>query len=267
MRKDDTGAEVRQLQIRLADRGYAVETDGWYGPKTEAAVRDFQRVSGLLADGIAGPKTLAFIAGGKRDPKHLTQADIEQAAVTLDVAAAAILAVNEVEAQGHGFDGAGRPLILFERHVMFRRLAAAGEDADALAAKWPALVNPKRGGYCGGDQEWYRLGLARQIHRDIADESASWGKFQIMGYHWQVCGYASVGSFVEAMSQNEGWHLKAFVDFVEADAALHKALKARKWAEFAKLYNGPAYKENLYDAKLAAAYNRHAGANLEEAAA
>ena len=50
--------------------------------------------------------------------------------------------------------------------------------------------------------------------------------------------------------------LDAFVTFIASDATLHKALKARKWAEFAKLYNGPAYKENLYDAKLAQAYER-----------
>ncbi|MDO8932864.1 MAG: N-acetylmuramidase family protein [Rhodocyclaceae bacterium] len=259
MRKDDTGAEVRRLQDLLAAAGFDVEKDGWYGPKTEQAVREFQQRRGLVADGIAGPKTLAVLGGAAPDPKHLTQADIERAAQALDVSPAAIIAVNEVEAQGNGFDSSGRPLILFERHVMYKRLAAAGEDADALAAKFPELVNPKRGGYRGGAQEWFRLELARQIHRDIANESASWGKFQIMGYQWHTCGYGSIEAFVGAMGECEYKHLAAFVDFVQADPALHKALKARKWADFARLYNGPAYKENLYDSKLASAYARHAG--------
>ena len=46
---------------------------------------------------------------------------------------------------------------------------------------------------------------------------------------------------------------------VEAEPALHKALKAKKWPEFAKRYNGPAFARNLYDVKLERAYERHAG--------
>ncbi|WP_269719454.1 N-acetylmuramidase domain-containing protein [Aeromonas veronii] len=30
-----------------------------------------------------------------------------------------------------------------------------------------------------------------------------------------------------------------------------KALQGRKWADFARRYNGPAFKENDYDTKLA----------------
>ena len=47
-------------------------------------------------------------------------------------------------------------------------------------------------------------------------------------------------------------------DCVEAEPALHKAIKARKWVDVASLYNGPAYKANLYDIKLARAYDRYA---------
>ncbi|MCR8935678.1 N-acetylmuramidase domain-containing protein [Pseudomonas sp. A4] len=43
----------------------------------------------------------------------------------------------------------------------------------------------------------------------------------------------------------------------DRSAVLHKALKGRKWAEFAKLYNGPDYQRNLYDIKLQRAYERH----------
>ncbi|MDD5175744.1 MAG: N-acetylmuramidase family protein [Sterolibacterium sp.] len=260
MRKNDTGAEVRRLQDQLAAAGFEVETDGWYGPKTEQSVREYQQRKGLVADGIAGQKTLDLLSGNLASPKHLTHADIERAAQALEVSPAAILAINEVESLGSGFLANGRPVILFERHVMYQRLKDAGKDVDTLSRQYTELVNPKRGGYRGGAQEWYRLELARQIDSDAANESASWGKFQIMGYHWQTCGYGSVQAFVDAMGESEAQHLAAFVAFVAADPALHKALKARKWAEVAKLYNGPAYKENLYDTKLARAYERHAGA-------
>lgn len=256
MRKGDIGTDVSNLQRRLASADFDVERDGWFGPKTEAAVIAFQRRCGLVADGIAGPKTISALAAGRVDPRLLKQADIDRAADRLSTSFAAIMAVNEVESRGHGFLG-DNPVVLFERHIMYRRLADAGQDAERLAATYPELINQKRGGYRGGAQEWFRLRLARAIDDIPAVESASWGQFQIMGYHWQALGYASALDFVAAMTTGEAAQLDAFCRFIEAEPALHKALKARKWAEFAKLYNGPAYKENLYDTKLAAAYARH----------
>lgn len=256
--KGDTGADVRELQARLISAGYSVERDGWFGDNTEAAVREFQRKAFLVADGIAGSKTMAALLG-RSTSRMLGQTDIDTAAEMLGVQVAAVMAVNEVESRGEGFLN-GNPIVLFERHVMHRRLDEAGKDADALAALYPDLINPKRGGYKGGAQEWFRLNLARQIDPAIASESASWGAFQIMGYHWRVLGYDSIDDFVSAMSRNEAAQLDAFVRFILADEGLHKALKARKWADFAKGYNGPAYKVNLYDTKLQRAYERYAAA-------
>jgi peptidoglycan hydrolase-like protein with peptidoglycan-binding domain len=51
---------VRQLQRRLRSDGYyAGPVDGLYGPRTVAAVQRFQRASGLVADGVAGPQTMS----------------------------------------------------------------------------------------------------------------------------------------------------------------------------------------------------------------
>jgi peptidoglycan hydrolase-like protein with peptidoglycan-binding domain len=52
------GADVRQAQERLRAAGFdPVRTDGVYGPDTAAAVRAFQQVHGLTADGQIGPVT------------------------------------------------------------------------------------------------------------------------------------------------------------------------------------------------------------------
>ncbi len=47
--------EVKKLQLALQKAGYDVDADGFFGHGTEEAVKAFQRVNGLVADGIAGP--------------------------------------------------------------------------------------------------------------------------------------------------------------------------------------------------------------------
>ena len=60
------GDAVRALQVALNARGFPCSpVDGLYGAATEAAVLAYQRSAGLLADGIAGPRTQAAL--GLRD--------------------------------------------------------------------------------------------------------------------------------------------------------------------------------------------------------
>lgn len=260
LRLGDRGADVSYLQRQLVAAGARLDADAIYGSATRNAVVAFQATHGLVADGIAGPKTWSTLSAGRRDPRHLTDADLQHAADRLQVDIAAVRAVNEVESKGTGFLPDGRPVILYERHIMYRQLAAAGLDADALAAKYPALVNPKRGGYAGDAAEYARLASASQISAACALEATSWGAFQIMGFHWKALGYPDVFAFVDAMKVSEAEQLEAFVRFVLADKVLLAALRGKKWAKFAELYNGKAYAENLYDVKLERAFDRYSRA-------
>lgn len=267
LRHGQRSQAVRELQRQLNRRGAGLELDGHYGDTTEAAVRAHQAQVGLVVDGIAGPKTLGSLQGNDCTAL-LKQHDLVNAASRLDVPVASVAALNEVESQGQGFLDNGKPTILYERHIMYRRLQharQADEDpaqlqqkADALARQYPSLVNPKAGGYVGGSAEHERLAHARAIDERCALESTSWGAFQLMGFHWKRLGYPSVEAFVAAMMRSESDQFDAFVRFIETDKALHKALKARQWAKVARLYNGPDYKRNLYDIKLERAYERHA---------
>ena len=267
LRHGDRSQAVRILQTNLNSHGAKLKADGHYGDLTETAVRAYQLKAGLVADGIAGTKTLASLSGGDCQ-QLLKNHDLVNAAKRLDVPLASVYTVNEVESNGKGFLDNGKPVILFERHIMYRQLtsprnegdnpAQLKQHADELTALNPAIVNPKPGGYAGGSAEHQRLSHARLIDDNAALESASWGAFQIMGFHWQRLGYDSVQEFAAAMSASESQQFDAFVRFIETDSALHKALKARKWAEFAKLYNGPDYQRNLYDIKLQRAFERHA---------
>ena len=60
----DSGEEVLRLQNRLIELGYADGTaDGKYGSSTIQAVKSFQIINDLEADGLAGAKTLAKLYG------------------------------------------------------------------------------------------------------------------------------------------------------------------------------------------------------------
>ena len=56
LRRGDKGADVRFIQKALK-----IPADGDFGPKTEAAVKAFQRLHHLSADGIVGPNTWKLI--------------------------------------------------------------------------------------------------------------------------------------------------------------------------------------------------------------
>lgn len=252
------GADVALMQERLQRAGYQVATTNVYDEATEQAVMALQADSNLVVDGIFGPKSFMALMGSCQ-PRHLSAADLVRAADQLGVPLATVRAVNEVESRGQGFLPDGRPVILFERHVFYKQLQEHGIDPEPVAARFPHLCSRERGGYQGGPAEYMRLEAAKQIHLAAAYESASWGAFQVMGYHWQALDYPSVNDFVRRMQEDEAAHLEAFTRFIAHEPALLAALKGRKWPAFAKGYNGPDYARNLYDAKLVQAYAKYAG--------
>lgn len=259
MKLGDRGANVRQLQQLLKQAGFVLKIDGDYGENTEKAVQHYQKQQDLVPDGCAGTKTLTALKGGDTD-KYLKLPTLRQGAKQLDVPLAAVLAVNEVESRGCGFSTSGHPVILFERHIMYRRLQAKGmrqQKIDAFAKVYPELVNEEAGGYLGGEAEWQRLEQAKQIDESCAIEAASWGLFQIMGEHWQRLGYNSAQDWQTQMETSESSQFLAFSRFIKASHPLLTALRDQHWAVFAKGYNGPCYQRNAYDAKLARAYNHY----------
>jgi peptidoglycan hydrolase-like protein with peptidoglycan-binding domain len=65
-----TGDAVRVLQRALRRSpmwGFVV--DGVFGPKTEAAVKEFQQGAGLVVDGVVGPLTWAALPNGAPMPR------------------------------------------------------------------------------------------------------------------------------------------------------------------------------------------------------
>lgn len=187
--------------------------------------------------------------------RRLTDDDIRHVAVSMNVEPAALAAVTTVESGGHGFFDDGRCKILFEGHVFYQRIKAAGLDPVAIGAKHPDICYPKwtKSHYLKGAEEYTRLAKALEIHEESALESASWGLFQLMGFNYDDAGFGSVYAMVAAHTYIESLHLGTIAVWLKK-RGLDDELRRHDWAGFAKGYNGDGYQENSYDTKLAVAY-------------
>lgn len=174
-------------------------------------------------------------------------------AAGLGIETACVLAVAEVESANGGFLAPGKPAILFEA-LWFHNFTQGRWDATH-----PGISSPvwDRSLYRGGLGEWARLEEAQQLDVVAAWKSASWGTFQIMGFNYAACGFASVNDFVAAMKTDVAAHLAAFVSLVRHTPGLLPALQAKDWTTFARIYNGPGAVAQ-YAAKISTAYQMHA---------
>ena len=188
--------------------------------------------------------------------KSLTDQDYSGAAAELGATKPQVKAVAKVEAPGSGFLDDGQVKILFEAHH-FARLTAHkynNSHPNISSPRWNKKL------YFGGAGEHLRLQAAVVLNRSAALQSASYGKFQIMGFNYRLAGFASIQSFTNAMISGEAAQLKAFVNFVR-NAKLDDELRMiGRNAPFARGFNGEGFALNNYHGKIAAAYVSYGGA-------
>jgi len=192
----------------------------------------------------------------------LTDADYKSAADELGCEQAAIKAVACVESNGEPFLPDGRVPVLFEAHIFHKYTKGEFDEGH------PDLSSPtwNRKLYKGGAREWDRLEEAIKLDRKAALMSASYGMFQICGFNFTLCGFRDVEPFVEAMKTESG-QLAAFVEFIKSNG-LADELTRKDWTGFARGYNGPGYRANKYDIKLARVYEQlRAGEKIKTEAA
>ncbi|MEP2935282.1 MAG: N-acetylmuramidase family protein [Gilvibacter sp.] len=269
LRHRSQGSDVHVLEEMLVGLGYSVKISEFFGLDTHNAVMDFQRKKNLVVDGIVGPKTWAIIIAThdhltRFNDKFLSEQDLQDFADKYDLELAAVKSVNEVESSGKGFLLDGRPRILFEGHIFYKELKKRGitpEDFMNDRTKNVLYKSWTKSHYEGGSQEYDRLEKAAGMSdidavHDAAYASASYGAFQIMGFHYDLLGYPSIDSYVAHMYTHEKAHLGAFGAFCEANNII-RHLKSKSWASFARAYNGPAFAQNKYDVKLQKAYEKY----------
>jgi hypothetical protein len=189
--------------------------------------------------------------------RKVTAEEIDAIADDLKVEHAAFRAVIAVEAAGSGFDKAGRPKALFERHHFYKHLKdapglQANAESEGLAyPKWGTKPYPK-----GSDAVYAEIERACLIDEEAALLSTSWGLGQIMGSNFKMAGCPSVQAMVEEACESEAGQLRQMAAFIKS-AGLQDELMTKNWAKFARGYNGPGYAQNAYDVKLAQAYEKN----------
>lgn len=280
-KRGSNGPYIKNIQRALNELNKAgLRRDGDFGPGTEAKLKDWQSVNGIPVDGVYAGRT-AEILDAYIARRFITEQDFKDAATKLACEVNVVKSVQMVESSGEGFLADGRPVILFERHWFKKNLDAA-MDADPslakaliqkfkltvqagqtfkgivqtyLAANFSDIYNATPGGYApaaanAAGAEHDRLNKAADIHKESALRAASWGLFQIMGFHYKSLKYASAADMVAAYNQGERQQLLSFCDFILIDPNLTKAVRNKDFDNFARYYNGPNYAINKYNEKM-----------------
>lgn len=249
----------RSMQMALNELTTSkLVVDGVIGPKTVAVLRRFQSELGLRPSGQYDVKTQnelePFI-----ERKYLRGSDYVAAAELIGCKVSVMRAVVDVEACGDGFFSNGKAILWFERHL-FHGLAVQRKTPSQVAslqARMPDVMHPEVGGYCLGDSEYQRFAKAASIDSDAAMRCTRWGMFQMLGSKHKVCGYDSVTGFISAMQYSERNQLMAFAQYLRAQPIMADALKNADMKTFARMFNGPKFKENNFHVKLVRAMLKH----------
>ena len=163
----------------------------------------------------------------------------------------ALEAIAQQETKGEPFYKPGQAKILFERHYMYKILKDMKYNVNKLHKQYPDLVNPNGGGYGKYSAQYLKLSDAKKINESAAIQSASWGRFQVMG-KWYAYRYNSAKELETAMNFSEKEQLLYFAAYLQNTPGMIDALNSEKWEEVATLYNGakwrtknPDYAKNL----------------------
>lgn len=193
-----------------------------------------------------GPAPQDGGGGGSIDPKKLSWTEqvayniykahdqfLQEQANNLGIDVEVAAAVLMCESSGSGFVG-DRLTIRFEPGIF------KGYTGEVVADT-----------HAGQDAEYAALQRAIDINRDKAYESISMGAAQIMGFNAQSIGFENAEQMFDAFKGSETRQLMGLFEFVAGRPALLKAARVHDWATFALYYNGPGYKANDYDTKMA----------------
>lgn len=206
---------------------------------------------------------------GEFDP--LEDEDFIELAKEYNLDEAHVRAVVEVESNGKGSHSSGALVALNEPHWVWNTTSGALRNKLANTtvriggASWK-LAHKYRRGQKYPPTSYPRIDKVVEVvaanHKggqkagiEIAALSTSWGLGQIMGFNHKLCGFSSAADMAQEFSKGEYYQLKGMLEFIKTKGILDD-LRAGRWDEFAKGYNGEDYRDRNYHGRLKNAYVR-----------
>ena len=216
--------DILQLQKWLNSKGASILEDGLYGENTRLSILNTMT---------------------NKNASKVSDEQLDKLAQNLGCSKKQLIAVSKVESSGSAYDDQGRPKILFERH-WFHRLTKGIHGTNNFS-------NPDSGGY--RESSWDKLTAACQKDPEAAFSSVSWGKFQVMGFHYEKLKFKTPMDLAYATVESEYGSYLLFAGFIENNN-LKNALKKispnpSDCEDFAKIYNGSGYRKFNYHEKIA----------------
>ncbi|CAN5570267.1 hypothetical protein BH10CHL1_BH10CHL1_49170 [soil metagenome] len=184
---------------------------------------------------------------------------IQEQAAQLGIDPAVAVAVLVAESAGEAFGADGRIIIRFENHIfyeywgrtheeLFRQHFAFNPAQGVQGQFWRPDANA---GWlpCHVDQqgEWQVFEFARALDEQAALCSISMGAPQVMGFNYQMIGYATVHEMFHAFQADVRNQLASLFRFIQVNG-LADVIRNQDFPTFARIYNGPgqaAYYANL----------------------
>lgn len=214
----------------------------------------------LNVDGDCARLTVAatYVVFSNKQAKAATAEDLTNAASALgEVNSTRIRTVAEVEAPGSGWDSAGFPSILYERHYFWQL-------TNGVHGITP-FSNPNRSSKYtidanrnGINDSWENVAAAMKYDARAAFQSFSMSRFQIMGKWYKLLGYDEPWEMAYAISRDEAVHYDLLVKWIKHNGKLaaFKAINesSQSCRAFAQFWNGNAYASHNYHGRLASAY-------------
>lgn len=174
--------------------------------------------------------------------KKLTDGQIAELACKHGYGFAALKAIIDVESGGIGFSTTtGKIIIQFEPH-WFQKYTGV------------RLAN----GVENQTHEWEAFNKAFKLDPDAAMMSTSIGLMQVMGFHYKMLGFKSVGEMWDFAKISEANQVELAIRFIKSNTKLDGALKSKNWPIVAYYYNGELYKKYNYDSRLKESFLKYA---------
>lgn len=176
----------------------------------------------------------------------ITDKQIRQLAEKAGWDYAVLRAIIEVESGGTGFDPrTGKIIIQFEPSWFKRK-----------APKAP-LTAWSRNRVEAQAQEWKAFNDAFAIDANAAMESTSIGLMQVMGFHYKLLGFKTVGAMWDFAKESEANQVELAIRFIKSNAKLERAVILKDFPTVAFYYNGSGYKKYNYDTRLLRAWMKY----------